>query len=237
MCKTLRKDEGGVGQVIDYAMVLPVVMAVVLLLLVIGYGVLQKATIESATQREALFSAREISNPSYAEVVRFGEEGDGGGVTGAVYGDEGGPAPIGIAYDFISQNNDPYRYLGHALGVLTGSSASIEGAGERLSKTVNRNTLESGRQFLTKYKGNVSRGGYLFPYVVVEASQQFQVPDTIPVISLPALMTMESKSQAPAVEPAEMIRNVDMVGHYVNKSGLKDVLDSLVSCVGSFLGR
>ena len=63
------KKEKGAATLVEYAIVLPVVFAIVFMLLFVGFTMHQKAVMEAATQRSAIYVARTITDPSYENIV------------------------------------------------------------------------------------------------------------------------------------------------------------------------
>ena len=64
----LMKKEKGAATLIEYAIVLPIVFAIVFMLIFVGFTMHQKAVMEAATQRSAIYVARTITDPSYENI-------------------------------------------------------------------------------------------------------------------------------------------------------------------------
>lgn len=206
------KNEKGAATLLEYTIVLPIVFAVVFMLLFVGFTMHQKAVMEAATQRSAIYVARTITDPSYENIVSTDGKQDANDILSATITQE-------------SIVNAPYRYLFSGSGSIPNSELSV-------ADLIAKNQI-----FIdTTPTVTVKKEAGIFTRVVVTATQEYKVPELIPGLDLPSILTVETQSIVYVNQPAEFIRNADYITDIVVKATepLVDKLTSVISKIKFF---
>lgn len=206
------KEEKGTATLIEYAIVLPIVFAIVFMLIFVGFTMHQKAVMEAATQRSAIYVARTITDPSYENIVFSDGKQDANDILSALITQE-------------SIVNAPYRYLFSGSGNLPNSELSV-------SDLIAKNQI-----FIdTEPTVTVQREVGIFSKVIVTATQEYGVPELVSGLELPAILTIETQSVVYINQPAEFIRNADyIIDIVVDVTGpIVDKLTTVVSKIKFF---
>lgn len=201
------KKEKGAATILEYAIVLPIVLLIVCMLVFLGYAMHQKAVMEAATQRAAIYISRTLVDPSYETIVKTSDTQDVNDILSAEITQQ-------------SIKNKPYRYLLMGRGCLPNSEESVA------------DLIEMNQVFIDK-RPNVSvvlEPG-VFSKVVVSATQEFEFPQIGPDLSLPSIVTIESESVIYINQPAEFIRNADYIIDTVSK--IKDAISEEINSIFS----
>ena len=212
-----RKDEKGAATLIEYTIVLPIVLAIVMLLLFVGFTMHQKAVMEAATERAAIYISRTITDPSYQNIVSTDGSSDSNDISSATITQE-------------SIVNAPYRYLFAGSGQITDSELSV-------ADLIKKNQI-----FIdTDPDVSVRKDAGIFTKVTVTATQEFAIPNILPGLDLPPFMTIETESVVYVNEPAEFIRNadfvIDAVTDIAEKTGIVDKINTVISKVTFFKSK
>lgn len=206
------KKEKGAATLIEYAIVLPIVFAIVFMLIFVGFTMHQKAVMEAATQRSAIYVARTITDPSYENIVSSDGKQDANDILSATITQE-------------SIVNAPYRYLFSGSGSLPDSELSV-------SDLIAKNQI-----FIdTDPTVSVQKETGIFTKVIVTATQEYKIPELIPGLALPSILTIETQSVVYVNQPAEFIRNADYVTDIVVDvtGSIVDKLTTVVSKIKFF---
>ena len=121
--------------------------------------------------------------------------------------------------------NAPYRYLFSGGGSLPDSELSV-------SDLIAKNQI-----FIdTDPTVSVQKEAGIFTKVIVTATQEYKVPELIPGLDLPSILTIETQSVVYVNQPAEFIRNADYVTDIVvDVTGpIVDKLTTVVSKIKFF---
>lgn len=181
------KKEKGAATILEYAIVLPIVLMLVCTLVFLGFAMHQKAVMESATQRAAIYISRSLTDPSYETIVISSDTQD----VNDIYSAEITQQSIKIK---------PYRYLFMGRGSLPSSEESVA------------DLIEMNQIFIDKRPDvTVTLDPGIFSKVVVRATQEFEFPKIGPNLNLPTIVTIESESIIYINQPAEFIRNADYI--------------------------
>ena len=205
-------EEKGAATLIEYAIVLPIVLGVMFLLVFAGFTMHQRAVMEAATERSAIYVARTLADPNYENIVTTDNKNDVNDVKSVL-----------ITQDSIK--NKPYRYLFQGSGSLPDSEASV-------SELIQRNQifLENAPVVTVEKKAGI------FTKVTVTATQDYAMPKILPGLNLPSFITIHTESVAYVNQPSEFIRNADYTMEIVNEVAgpVIDKLNTVISKISFF---
>ena len=206
------KNEKGAATLLEYTIVLPIVFAIVFALIFVGFTMHQKAVMEAATQRSAIYVARTITDPSYENIVSTDGKQDANDILSATITQE-------------SIVNAPYRYLFSGSGSIPDSELSVA---DLIAK--NQIFIDTAPTVTVKKEAGI------FTRVVVTATQEYTVPELIPGLQLPSILTVETQSIVYVNQPAEFIRNADYITDIIVEvtGPIIDKLTSVVSKIKFF---
>lgn len=208
----LMKNEKGAATLLEYTIVLPIAFAIVFMLIFVGFTMHQKAVMEAATQRSAIYVARTITDPSYEKIVSTDGTKDANDILSATITNE-------------SIVNAPYRYLFTGSGSISDSELSV-------ADLIAKNQI-----FIdTAPTVTVNKEAGIFTKVVVTATQEYEIPKLINGLELPSILTIETQSVVYVNQPAEFIRNADYITDIVvDVTGpIVDKITSVVSKIKFF---
>lgn len=206
------KKEKGAATILEYAIVLPIVLLLVCMLVFLGFAMHQKAVMEAATQRAAIYISRTLTDPSYETIVKTSDTQDVNDILSAEITQQ-------------SIKNKPYRYLAMGRGSLPDSEESVA------------DLIEMNQIFIdTRPDVTVILEPGIFSKVVVSATQEFEFPQIGPDLNLPAIVTIESESVIYINQPAEFIRNADYIIDTVVKAAgaIVEEINSVFSKINFF---
>lgn len=214
--KLIWKKEAGAATMLEYAIVLPIVLGAVLLLVFLGFSMHQKAVMEAACQRIAVYAARAYADPSYNNIATPDYAHDSNEIKSATITNE-------------SIVNKPYRYI-------FGSSENMTDLESALADLIRHNQIFTDS---TPSVSVVPKKG-IFTKVQVTASQEFSIPKVFG-ITLPPLLSIHTNCTMYATEPAELIRNsdlmIDAVTKLAEKLGITAWLNQLKSKIDFFRNK
>ncbi len=212
--KTILREECGAGTIIEYTIVLPIVMAVIMVLLFTGYIIHDRATMEASAERVALYIAKTIADTNYETFV------DNGDFTASEIDS------ISISPDRIE--NDPYRYLFGAFANIDSHSyaRSVE-AMVHSNQFIHNDTV----------KAAVSLEGLIFRKVKIVVTERYEMPTFLASLNIP-ICTIRTEAVAYINEPAEFVRNADLTFELIRKvadaTGITEKLSELKSKISFF---
>lgn len=226
MISCLKKDEKGVAVILEYTLILPLVMVVMFVLIFTGFILHEKAVMESATARGAIYISKSICDPNYTNIVKIERNANND------------PNEISMA-SIASIKNDPYRYLFD----INFSAKDLSGESDVVSSIIKRNQI-----FMSKEpQVTITETGIAFKKITITATQEYDMPKLLPGFNLPPIVTITTESESYINEPAEFIRNADYSIQIVKKaaSAMEDKLSSSVgnkivtitSKITSFIGK
>ncbi len=211
--KNFKSDETGAAQIIEAAIIYPVVFMILFYLIYMGLYILQCVTVESYAQKIALMAAREVAHPGYIDEI------DKDAID----------ASVDYSGNYISLSNDPKK-----IGV---SSAYRYFAPKNLISEDKQNYLRDKLENLIKKSsiignsdGDIKVDITFKNYVVV---QQVEVTATQELASFPVLkffgmnddLTVSSTAVASVNDSDEFIRNVDFINDIIETIGKKLGID------------
>lgn len=194
-----KKDDTGASSVIEMTLIFPLVLFVMGFLIYMGSYVMQSVTIYNDAQRIAVAASREAGIPGYENLYQ------GAGVTSKAdfnWPDNSAPA-INVINALMSEH-DPYRYWGS--GFLDSSEiSSLETNLERL--VADNSFLASSNVDCTITTSN----NVLSQQVQVRVIKYISAPQLFQALGLADNISIDVTATAVVGDPAEFIRNTDMV--------------------------
>ena len=212
-------SERGTATILEYTIVLPIVILVVLLLIILGNLTYEKALLESAAERGALYACKVVADPNYGNQEMFPKKANLNEV------------------GEIAMNGDkivtvPYRYLA---GLFRTPTVQIE---DDITQLVRDGQLIRGG-VLDAPKVVVTSG--LAYKVSVTVSEKFEIPGMFKYLGVPAFAEITATSEMYVNQPAEFIRNADYAVELTKKAaaalGITDRINSIKSSIRFFFDR
>lgn len=211
--KNFKSDETGAAQIIEAAIIYPVVFMILFYLIYMGLYILQCVTVESYAQKIALMAAREVAHPGYIDEIDSNAIDASVDYSGNEIHLSNDPKSIGVssAYRYFAPKNliskEKQDYLKNQLENLIKTSSIIGNSDGDIKVTIN-------------FKN----------YVVV---QQVEVTATQKLASFPVLkffgmndgLTVSSTAVASVNDSDEFIRNVDFINDIIETIGKKLGID------------
>lgn len=203
----IASSEDGAATIIEYTIVLPIVMAIIMFLMFTGYLIYDKATMEAATERTALYVSKVVADPNYPNITTRSSSSN--------EVDE-------IAITSGSIKTHPYRYL-------FGKSVDTDVAAGTARAMIIENQLM--RNDSVNVTVNVS--GSVFRKVTVRATEEFRMPNFLSTLNMPPLITLKTECTMYVNEPAELIRNADFAIDILRKLGVGEAIASKLAEIKS----
>lgn len=194
-----KKDDTGASSVIEMTLIFPLVLFVMGFLIYTGSYVMQSVTIYNDAQRIAVAASREAGIPGYENLYQ------GAGVTSkADFNWPDNSAPAISVINALMSEHDPYRYWGS--GFLDSSEIStLETNMERL--VADNSFLASSNVDCTITTSN----NILSQQVQVRVVKYISAPQLFQALGLADNISIDVTATAVVGDPAEFIRNTDMV--------------------------
>lgn len=194
-----KKDDTGASSVIEMTLIFPLVLFVMGFLIYMGSYVMQSVTIYNDAQRIAVAASREAGIPGYENLYQ------GAGVTSkADFNWPDNSAPSINVINALMSKHDPYRYWGS--GFLDSSEIStLETNLERL--VADNSFLASSNVDCTITTSN----NVLSQQVQVRVIKYISAPQLFQALGLADNISIDVTATAVVGDPAEFIRNTDMV--------------------------
>lgn len=194
-----KKDDTGASSVVEMTLIFPLVLFVMGFLIYMGSYVMQSVTIYNDAQRIAVAASREAGIPGYENLYQ------GAGVTSkADFNWPDNSAPAISVINALMSEHDPYRYWGS--GFLDSSEIStLETNLERL--VADNSFLASSNVDCTITTSN----NVLSQQVQVRVIKYISAPQLFQALGLADNISIDVTATAVVGDPAEFIRNTDMV--------------------------
>ena len=203
-------SEEGAATIVEYGIVFPLVVMIVLLLIVLGNMTYDKALLESAAERGALYASKVVADPNYGNEEIFPRKSNLNEIDEITMGD-------------ATFETKPYRYL---FGLIDPPEVAIEGDIEDI---VRKGQLMRSETVHADVK---VRPGFSYK-VVVTVNEEFEIPGMFSLLGVPPYATVSAHSEVYVNEPAEFIRNVDYASELVKKvadaTGVTEMLNKLTA--------
>lgn len=188
------KDEKA-NAIVENVIVLPMIFVVIISILITAFVVYDRATMESAAKRGAIYAAHCISDPNYASVVA-----SSGSESGAL--DISGKADD-ISFAGIGKNIKAYRYI-------TGSGNVDDRVVTEVKNIISKtrlNLIPLGDVTVTCDSKNM----FIYQDVVVSVTAKYTIPEIYGLFGLETEYTYTATGKITANDPDEFIRNADLV--------------------------
>lgn len=209
------KREDGAAQMIEAAIIYPVVFLCVFVLIYIGLYILQTITVSTYAQKAAMLTAREISYPGYLAMVNDNSVY----ASAAVEGDDDLLTSLTLNTDPKNLKPQTYRYW---------TQSMMDNEVKDDYEDILREMVAYNSIITTKDKDSITvnittKNHFIVQYVIVDVSQ--------PLVGFPVLEffgidtpVVSASAQTTVSDIDEMVRNVDFVtdalAAFANKLGL-----------------
>lgn len=194
-----KKDDTGASSVIEMTLIFPLVLFVMGFLIYMGSYVMQSVTIYNDAQRIAVAASREAGIPGYENLYQ------GAGVTSkADFNWPDNSAPAISVINALMSEHDPYRYWGNSF-LDSSEISTLETNLERL--VADNSFLASSNVDCTITTSN----NILSQQVQVRVIKYISAPQLFQALGLADNISIDVTATAVVGDPAEFIRNTDMV--------------------------
>lgn len=196
---SVSRSEDGAVQIVEMTLVFPLVLLVVGFLIYLGSYIMQSIIIYNDAQRVAVAASREISFPGYYEYLA----GNTISNKADLDWEEGKTPEIGSINEIMSIHKQ-YRYWSSDL-IEESNKSSMEEALKRLVK--NSSLLVS-----SDVECKINTNNYILSQQVqVNVTKHISLPSLFKIFGFEDRISIDVTATAVAVDPAEFIRNTDIV--------------------------
>ena len=225
------REERGAVQVIEMTLILPIVFFIMGFLLYTGNYIMQSVVMYNDAQVIAVAAGRAIGFPGYSQFMGYREGGSSNPSNVTVNVDFPSNSNLSSVVKTVMQLRAPYRYWQ---------------SGNNLIKSSERIYLENYLQAMiakTSFLGGGKVDCVITPVqnvvtqkVRVEVSKKVEMPGLLRMLPVRNFMEIKVTATAVASDPAEMIRNTEMVLDYADefltetKTG-QQILDNITGYV------
>lgn len=212
-------EEKGSASIVEYSIVLPICLIVLLFIFTVGYMLNQRAVLDAAATRAILIAQKVYADPKYSEIILLDGSSEEKDIVG--YKDR----------DTLNKKieSDPYRYFfnNYKSDMI---SNLIE---KKVLDIVKKNQLVQLDPRVSEVTVTVpSIEGILWKKASVVVKQDYYVPILLGHLKIYSGIQMVSKASVAIVSPAELLRNVDFVVDIVEDVSGNDVTQTLVDFFG-----
>ncbi len=214
--RRLKTEEQGAGTIVEYSIVLPICLFLILILFIVGFFLHQASVLDAAAERGILIAQKIYTDPNSEQVIDYRATTKG---TVVGYRRKG---------DKIKTNNfesDPYRYWNNGY-----NSDSIKNNVEnKVSNVVESSQLFVSEKFLGRPKVTYNGvSGLLFKSASVEVTQTFSMlPSLMNVFGLEPKLTLRGYASMRIDSQTEFIRNVDFVCDLLDRFKVGKYIDQI----------
>lgn len=196
------RDERAAASILEYSIVFPFCLFVLVFLFSVGYFLNQRAVLDAAATRAVLVAQKVYTDMNYTDLVEFGN---------------GDKDKDYVGYKQRNKTNlrdlktEPYRYIEDAFnGEIT---AEVEKQmKERAEKIVTFHQLVQLDERVTEVVVTAKVSGNIFKKAEVEIQQKFKMP-VAKIFQMAGgdgtLFTMKSRAQLMIMNPSELVRNIN----------------------------
>lgn len=205
--KNWKNDEGGM-LIVEASIVFPVMFLVIFLMIFAGNAYLQKCKVESVVTNLAIEGAAYCADPMLDDM-------------------EAGSIPSLSEHDIY-----PYRYL------LTGEMGEIE---DKIYDKLDSSITGMGTGLFSgmKPKNHIIdvkyHNGFIYSTFSVDAEYKIEIPVRLLGESDYISLAVSSHAEMPVSDTSEFIRNVDMVGDYMEKFGVTEKINQMIDKVKEWM--
>ena len=221
------KKECGAVPIIEATFLFPVVLVVLAFLLYIAFYIMQGVLIYNYTQQAAVAASREVSLPGYEVLYDV----TGGLQTSADFA--AAPEDAG-SVNGVMEVHEPYRYWNP--GVLSQSKKNT--VGNDLQSLLGATSLLTGNSPDCKIG---AKNHVLTQKITVQVEKKVDAMPVLEMIGVTGALDMNISTTAVVSDPAEFIRNTDMIfdlANYVfNDLKIGDSNQSIGARIGAFTDR
>ena len=202
----MRKDEKG-SVIVEATYVFPIVFFVIFFLLFMGDAYYLQSQVDSLTNQAAVLAAADCADPIAARL------------------EEKGQVDIG-------EWPELYRYI-FTGGYMKDASGKLK---ERLENAVGSNA-----GFFAGMKANIItcdvkyRASIIEPTCVATSKCDIRLPIRFIFADDNMTISMTAKAEAPVVDMSDFIQNVEMIGDYMESTGLTEKLNELKDKLKGFI--
>lgn len=183
------KDESA-GAMVENVIVLPIVFIVLISIIVTAFLIHDRATMEAAAKRGAIYAANCISNPNYATIV--GQTGDLDVAKDAEF-----------QFSSVGRNVNAYRAFN--------GGADVSGVVvQKVTKIVEKTRITWLPQEAVKISCN-QKNMFLYQDVEVVITASYKVPEIFAMFGLDTEFNYKATAKTRTNDPDEFIRNADLI--------------------------
>ena len=196
----LKRDDQGAATIVEYAIVLPICLFIILFIFMVGFFLHQASVLEAAAERGILIAQKIYTDPNADNVIDFESTTSGKTV---------GYRQKGTTINTSNFSSDPYRYWNNGY-----SSSSIKAAVEsKVKNVITSSQLLISSRYLSKPKVTYNGvSGLLFKKASVEVTQTFSLfPGLTKMFGLEPTITLRGYASMRIDSQTEFIRNVDFI--------------------------
>lgn len=198
--KKLTSEDQGAATIVEYSIVLPICLFIILFLFMTGFFLHQAAVLDAAAERGIIIAQKIYSDPNAEKVINFSETTNGKTV---------GYRKKSATINSSNFTSDPYRYWDNNY-----NSNSIKSNIEKKVKAVVESSqLLVSDQYLSKPRVTYNGvSGIFFKTASVEITQSFSLfPSLMNLFDLEPTITLRGYASMKIDSQTEFIRNVDFV--------------------------
>ena len=216
----LRKERGA-ATIMEYAIVLPICLLIILFIFTVGFFLNQQALLDSAAERGVLLVQRMYTDANAGEVL---DMNSGTGFYEAGYQKRAGNQNT---YDY-----DPYRFWGSNYK----NDEISELVETRVEEIVKQGQSDYIALFLSEPKASYqNNGGLIAKSVEVTVKQDFRLfPGLTKLLWGPEKTTITGRATMHVISQTEFVRNVDFISDVLHRF---PVVDQTLNRISSALDK
>ena len=183
------RDESA-GAMVENVIVLPIVFVVLISIIVTAFMMHDRATMEAAAKRGAIYAANCISNPNYATIV--GQTGDLDVAKDANF-----------SFSSVGSNVNAYR-------AFTGGTNVSDVVTRKVEKIVESTRISWLPQESVKVTCS-QKNMFLYQDVEVVIEATYEIPEIFAMFGLDTEFEYKATAKTRTTDPDEFIRNADLI--------------------------
>ncbi len=191
-----RLREEDAGALVENIVILPLVFLILFGLLLTAFIAHDKATLEAAAKRGAIYAARCIADPKYEKILSLSGNSRGDLDTNV--------GSSSFVFSGIGRTIKPYRYI-------TGSSADISGQVEQEVRSILDKTRFPWRGLDVGSITYTTKNTLMYQSVSVEISARYPLPALFETLGFERSYSYSVSAKMTVNDPDEFIRNADLV--------------------------
>lgn len=188
-----RIKEESAGAMVENVIVLPLVFIIIFFMILSAFMMHDRATIEAAAKRGAIFAASCISNPNYADLV--GQSGD----LEIPYGRENST----FSFSGVGKTVNPYR-------AFSGGN-NVTGIVESKVRAIVAKTRIPWLPQDAVHVDCTQKNMFIYQDVMVKVTATYKLPRFFSLFGLETNYTYEATAKTRTTDPDEFIRNADLI--------------------------